>query len=135
MEPTRFRTLPFRGMFKKWDSFEGTNKPVTGATITQLAKDYGWSSPFKYENGGHELDWNGTLQKDDLVIIDRNWIEGKEINEPVKWEPARQIIRYLETLFEPSETVAYNVESWQDEDGKWKPSNKRRFRSDSRTIN
>lgn len=113
--------------FKKWDSFEGTNKPVTGATITQLAKDYGWSSPFKYENGGHELDWNGTLQKDDLVIIDRNWIEGKEINEPVKWEPARQIIRYLETLFEPSETVAYNVESWQDEDGKWKPSNKGAF--------
>ncbi|MGX7163371.1 AAA family ATPase [Enterococcus massiliensis] len=113
--------------FKKWDSFEGNNQPVTGATITQLAKDNGWTSPFKDGEGGHELDWNDTLQRDDLVIIDRNWIEGKEIDEPVKWDPAKQIVRYLETLFEPSETVAYNVSAWQDEDGKWKPSNKGSF--------
>lgn len=110
--------------FKKWESFQGTSSPITGATITQLAKENGWTSPFKSGDGGHELDWNDTLQKDDLVIIDRNWIEGKEIQEPKKWEPAKEIIRYLETLFEPSETVAYNVQSWQDEDGKWKPSNK-----------
>ncbi|MDT2735482.1 AAA family ATPase, partial [Enterococcus thailandicus] len=57
----------------------------------------------------------------------RNWLEGKEIHEPIRWEPAKQIIRYLETLFEPSETVAYNVESWQDDDGKWKPGNKGAF--------
>lgn len=113
--------------YKKWDSFEGTNQPITGATITQLAKDYGWSSSFKNEDGGHELDWNDTLQRDDLVIIDRNWIEGKEIVEPIKWEPVKQIIQYLEALFEPSETVAYNMQSWQDEDGKWKPSNKGAF--------
>lgn len=110
--------------FKKWETFQGNGLPVTGATITQLAKDYGWTSPFKNDDSGHELDWNDTLQRDDLVIVDRNWLEGKEINEPAKWEPARQIIRYLETLFEPSETVAYNVASWQDEDGKWKPGNK-----------
>lgn len=113
--------------FKKWDTFKGNGQPVTGATITQLAKDNGWMSPFKNDDGGHELDWNDTLQKDDLVIIDRNWIEGKEINEPVKWEPAKQIIQYLETLFEPSETVAYNMQAWQDDDGKWKPSNKGAF--------
>lgn len=28
--------------FKKWESFEGSNQPVTGATITQLAKENGW---------------------------------------------------------------------------------------------
>lgn len=113
--------------FKKWDTFEGSGQPVTGATITQLAKEQGWRSPFKLEDGGHELDWDGTLQRDDLVVVDRNWLEGKEIHEPVRWEPAKQIIRYLETLFEPSETVAYNVESWQDDDGKWKPGNKGAF--------
>lgn len=113
--------------FKKWDTFEGSGQPVTGATITQLAKEQGWRSPFKQEDGGHELDWDGTLQRDDLVVIDRNWLEGKEIHEPIRWEPAKQIIRYLETLFEPSETVAYNVESWQDDDGKWKPGNKGAF--------
>ena len=110
--------------FKKWDSFQGNGTPVTGATITQLAKDNGWVSPFKSEGGGHELDWNDTLQRDDLVIVDQKWIEGKEIHEPTKWEPAKEIIRYLETLFEQSETVAYNVQAWQDEDGKWKPGNK-----------
>lgn len=113
--------------FKKWITFEGSGQPVTGATITQLAKDQGWRSPYKQEDGGHELDWNDTLQRDDLVIVDRNWIEGQEIQEPTVWEPAKQIIRYLETLFEPSETVAYNVQSWEDEDGKWKPSNKGAF--------
>ena len=30
--------------FKKWESFQGTGSPVTGATITQLAKDNGWQS-------------------------------------------------------------------------------------------
>ena len=29
---------------KKWNSFQGTGSPVTGATITQLAKDNGWVS-------------------------------------------------------------------------------------------
>lgn len=109
--------------FKKWDTFSGNGNPVTGATITQLAKDGGWVS-HKAEGPGHELDWNDTLERDDLVVVDRNWLEGQEIHEPTRWEPARQIIKYLETLFEPSETVAYNMESWQDEDGKWKPSNK-----------
>ncbi|MFD2089598.1 PriCT-2 domain-containing protein [Brevibacillus brevis] len=29
--------------FKKWTTFEGTGgKPITGATITQMAKDNGW---------------------------------------------------------------------------------------------
>ena len=113
--------------FKKWESFQGNGSPVTGATITQLAKDNGWTSPFKNDGVGHELDWNDTLEKDDLVVVDRNWLEGKEIHEPTRWEPAREIIRYLETLFEPSETVAYNMESWQDKDGKWKPGNKGAF--------
>ncbi|MCP9313441.1 PriCT-2 domain-containing protein [Liquorilactobacillus satsumensis] len=27
---------------KKWTTFDGANSPVTGATITQLAKDNGW---------------------------------------------------------------------------------------------
>ncbi|MFH5185749.1 PriCT-2 domain-containing protein [Paenibacillus sp. TAB 01] len=28
--------------FKKWTTFEGSGIPVTGATITQMAKDNGW---------------------------------------------------------------------------------------------
>ena len=110
--------------WKKWDTFQGNGSPVTGGTIVQMAKDHGWKPPFSDFGSGHELDWGDSIEKDDLVIIDRNWLEKKEVYEPRNFNPVREITRYLETLFEPSETVAYNVESWQDEDGKWKPSNK-----------
>ena len=30
---------------KKWEKFNGSAKPVTGATITQLAKENGWRPP------------------------------------------------------------------------------------------
>ena len=39
--------------YKKWDTFKGTGVPVTGATITQMAKDRGWQ-PMR--SGGRELD-------------------------------------------------------------------------------
>lgn len=114
--------------FKKWDSFGGgTASPVTGATITQLAKDNGWQSHKFNPEDGHELDWDDTLQRDDLVVIDQHYLEGQEVTEPKVWDPAKEIIKYLETLFDPSENVAYNTEAWQDEDGKWKPSNKGAF--------
>ena len=35
---------------KKWATFKGTGLPVTGATITQMAKDRGWQ-PMR--RGGH----------------------------------------------------------------------------------
>lgn len=113
--------------WKKWDSFQGqgAGSPVTGGTIVQYAKDQGWKPAFNFESGGHELDWGDSIDKDDLVIVDKNWLEKKEVYEPRNWNPTRELVRYLDALFEPSETVAYNVESWLDEnDGKWKPGNK-----------
>jgi len=97
--------------FKKWTSFEGSGSPVTGATITQLAKDSGWMPRSKRED--HELDWNDEISgKDDYVIIDKNWIEGMEIREPVNWNPVGELTRYLETLFEASENVGYVTETY-----------------------
>lgn len=104
--------------FKKWGSFNGSSLPVTGGTIVQYAKDQGW----RLENGGHELDWEDTIEKDDLKVIDQNWLEAKEITEPENWDPVRELIRYLETLFEASENVGYVTSSWQNEEGKYLPS-------------
>lgn len=101
--------------FKKWTSFEGSG--ITGATITQMAKENGWASSRSQES--HELDWNDEISVDeDYRIIDKNWIEGKEIHEPVNWNPVREIIRYLETLFQSTEHVGYVTETYQLVDDK-----------------
>ncbi len=97
--------------FSKWNSFKGTSTPVTGATITQMAKDRGWQ-PMR--RGGHELDWNDAIN-DDLVILDNGWIEGKEIKEPYYWNPVKELITYLETLFDSDDNVGYVTRSWKKE--------------------
>lgn len=108
--------------FKKWDTFEGNG--ITGATITQMAKDRGWESPRHNDDGNsHELDWDDEISYDgDYKIIDKNWIEGQEITEPALWNPVRELTIYLETLFEASENVGYVTESWQTDDGKYLPT-------------
>lgn len=101
---------------KKWNTFHGTGVPVTGGTIVQMAKENGWTFP-----AGHELDWNDTLEKDDLVIVDKNWVEGRELKEPENWEPEKELITYIETLFGTDDNVGYVTRSWSkpDDDKKY----------------
>lgn len=104
---------------KKWSSFNGTANPVTGGTIVQMAKENGWS----FSSGeGKELDWDSEIGKDEFVIVDKNWVEGKELHTPKDWNPAQQLITYLETLFDASENVGYLTESYE-KDGKFIPAN------------
>lgn len=103
---------------KKWATFQGSSAPVTAGTIIQMAKENG----YHYENVSAELDWDSEIgSKDELVIVDKNWIERSEIHIPEQWNPTEQIITYLETLFEPDENVGYVTESWEH-DGKFLPS-------------
>ena len=103
---------------KKWATFQGSSAPVTAGTIIQMAKENG----YHYENISAELDWDSEIgSKDELVVVDRNWLERSEIHIPEQWNPTEQIITYLETLFEPDENVGYVTESWEH-DGKFLPS-------------
>ena len=103
---------------KKWATFQGSSAPVTAGTIIQMAKENG----YHYENVSAELDWDSEIgSKDELVVVDRNWLERSEIHIPEQWNPTEQIITYLETLFEPDENVGYVTESWEHE-GKFLPS-------------
>lgn len=105
---------------KKWRSFSGSSSPVTGGTIVQLAMDHGWVPEY-----GHELDWNDCIQIDsDRVVVDKNWLEDREIQEPDRWDPAGELIRYLETLFEAGENVGYVVKSWKNEKGRYVPQDR-----------
>lgn len=103
--------------FKKWNSFEGNG--ITGATITQMAKDNGWESQSKKVD--HELDWDDEISNE-YVVIDKNWIEGMEIQEPTNWNPVQELTRYLETLFDSTENVGYVTQTWETDDGKHVPT-------------
>jgi RecA-family ATPase len=106
--------------FRKWDTFHGTANPITGGTIVQMAKDHGWV-PERFTDS-RELEWNDIIgTKDDLVIVDKNWLEGKEIIEPKSWNPVEQLVTYLEILFESTENVGYVTDSWE-KDGKFLPT-------------
>lgn len=105
--------------FKKWTTFQGSSTPVTGGTIVQMAKDQGWMPP---QSNSHELDWDDVIgERDELVIVDKDWVEGKEIHEPDNWNPADQLIKYLQTLFQSTDNVGYVTSSWE-KDGTFFPT-------------
>lgn len=101
---------------RKWRTFHGSNPPVTGGTIVQMAKDHGW-----VPEAGHELDWDDTIERDPMVVVDGHYIEDMEIHEPKDWHPEQELIRYLEILFESTENVGYVTESWE-KDGRFMPT-------------
>lgn len=104
---------------RKWNTFRGSNSPVTAGTIVQLAMDHGWRPAYT----AHELNWDDEISTEGIVI-DSSWIEGKELKEPVNWNPVAEITRYLETLFEAGDNVGYVTGSWEkiDEKGtRWLP--------------
>ena len=105
---------------KKWATFNGSASPVTAGTIVQMAKDNGWQA---FNDESYALDWDSEIGggKDDLRIIDKGWLEGTDIHIPDEWQPEKQIIAYLNTLFEASETVGFVTECWQNE-GKYSPT-------------
>lgn len=112
----------------KWESFgRYTGKLVTGATITQMAKENGWTSKRKLEN-------NEALSFDSMVlattpeqyqVVDKNWIEESDVHIPKSYpleQRKRDILTYLTTLFEPEEYVGYVVNTFALPDGKQSPT-------------
>lgn len=102
---------------KKWESFHGDGaSPVTASSIFQLAYSHGWSGP-----AGHELDWTDDISagpgaQPEGRLVDPRWVEAHELNLPEQWDPADQLKRYLQALFEEDEYVAYVTESFMADD-------------------
>ena len=95
---------------KKWETFNGSASPVTAGTIVQYAKNQGWKPQSKIR----ELDWNDEISIEVENIVNSN--EGVKIYEPKAWDPVKEIVTYLETLFEASENVGYVTETWESKD-------------------
>ena len=104
---------------KKWNTFnEDSLSVVTAGTIVKMAKENGWTSYVPKED--YELGWDSFIG-DEQVIIDPGWIEGKQIKEPINWNPVVELTTYLETLFNSDENVGYVTRSWE-KDGKFLPT-------------
>lgn len=101
---------------KKWNTFRGTSSPVTGGTIVQMAMERGWEP-----QRGHELDWDDLIRNDTARVVDSSWVEEKEVQEPEDWDPVKELITYIETLFGTDERVGYVTRSWSkpDDDKKY----------------
>lgn len=115
---------------KKWASFEGANSPITGATITQMAKENGWHSENEDDTA---FDWDDSFVATESNIdkgyklVNTDWIMGEQVIAPKNWNPAQQIIDYLEALFAPGDIIgyvnnAYPKTSTEGEVEKWLPS-------------
>lgn len=105
---------------QKWRTFGGNAADlVTGATIVDMAKRGGWTP-----SAGPDVvyGWDDVIpERDEQVVVDKNWVEGKELIEPETWNPANELIKYLSTLFDSTDYVGYVTESWE-KDGKFLPS-------------
>lgn len=113
------QALSCRRLRKKVEYLQRRRCTGYGGDYRSDGKSNGWH--FQADDGA--LDWDSVIgeQKDDLVLVDKSWIEGKELNIPDKWNPVEQITKYLETLFEAGETVGYVTESWE-KDSKYLPT-------------
>lgn len=106
---------------RKWAGFGRSAHPVKSGTIIAMAKAQGYD----LAGEGRALDWNDTIGndgRDALVVVDRNWLQDAEVPAPAHFNPANELITYLETLFESGENVCINTECWQKSDGRWTPT-------------
>ena len=105
---------------RKWAGFgRGGGEPVAGGTIVRMAADAGWEPS---RGPGRALSWDDEVEEAPR-FIDPAWVESAEVSEPGgSWEGWRDLVAYLEAVFEEGERVGYAVESRLDDDGRWKPS-------------
>lgn len=120
---------------KKWSTFgHAAGTPITAGSIVQLARDHGWAPTYTI---GEALGWDDEIEdtRPEGQIIDPSWVEAKEIVEPgSNWEGWKDVVAYLEALFDGDEYVGYVTDSWLDDDGRWKPGRRGDYRRTAAEI-
>lgn len=102
--------------------------PKEGRAKWREAVAFGRSQPVKFE--AHQprrdeavgFDWDDPIHVGKATpAIDGRWVEAADIPDPAQdWHPG-DMIRYLESIFEPNERVGLVIRAWQHESGKWLP--------------
>ena len=101
---------------KLWQGFHGSDNPVTAATIFDLAKKNGWDPSL-----GAELQWDDEIdapsEDRSAVAVSSSPDNGKDI-----WNPMAEVREFISTIFEPDDYIRYCAVSFQDKNGKWRPT-------------
>lgn len=104
--------------WRKWDTFNGSSTPVTGGTIYELARRGGYEPPGA--RPGTALDWGAVITRDaddNYKVVDAAYLEEMDFVEPGhEWDPVKDLITYLRTLFQSTENVGYVTEVYEMED-------------------
>ena len=103
---------------KKWRTFNEVENPLTAGTIVKMALDNGYKPPKRSVNKA--LDWDDVIGESYTVTSAEDTQE-MPVFEPKLWNPANELKRYLEALFDPSDSGGYVTDVWED-NGKFKPS-------------
>lgn len=82
--------------YRKWESFNGSSKPITGASIIKLAKEKGGYVTKKKINNTRVLAWDDYVEDSEDPSIDYS-----------KFKPTEQLKIFLKALFKSSEYVGY----------------------------
>lgn len=82
--------------YRKWESFNGSSNPVTGASIIKLAKEKGGYVTKKKINNTRVLAWDDYVEDSEDPSIDYS-----------KFKPTEQLKIFLKTLFKSGEYVGY----------------------------
>ena len=106
---------------KKWEGFgRSGGTPVTGGTLVNLAKQYGYAPG---GGPGTAIGWDDELEAvpDALRIVDQNRPAPTALPpEQPEWDPAKQLIDYLDTLFDSDDLVGIVTDVWKHE-GRFSP--------------
>lgn len=96
---------------RKWsEAVEfGRRQPVAWDAELYEGRALEWDAPI----GSHKGDNN-------LKVVDCNWLEDMEVQEPEEWDPVEELRTYISLLFEGHEHVGYVTETWE-KDGKLLP--------------
>ena len=82
--------------YRKWESFNGSSKPITGASIIKLAREKGGYITKKKINNTRVLAWDDYVEDSEDPSIDYS-----------KLKPTEQLKIFLKTLFKSGEYVGY----------------------------
>jgi len=95
------------------------------ATTLKSGMESGLQQPYDIKKQhGRAYSWDEEVEiHGPAQIIDPGFVEDLPVEEPDHWDPTRELIQYLDTLFEGHEFVSYVVDAAKRDD-KWLPSSK-----------
>ena len=99
--------------YKKWESFNGSSNPVTGASIIKLAKEKGGYVSKRKANNSRVLAWDDYVEDSEDPSVDYS-----------KFKPTEQLKIFLKTLFKSGEYVGYvsNDVYFNDDHNRYEPT-------------